>query len=73
MINDPLAFARWHIGQLEWRGALRSGAIEVNGSPALARALPSWNRHGWAADDPRAAYDGSARHRPASTLVTTPT
>jgi hypothetical protein len=73
VVNDPLAFARWHIGQIQWRDALRAGAIEVQGSPALARALPRWNRHGWAVDDPRAAYDGSTQHRPTSTLAATPT
>jgi DNA-binding HxlR family transcriptional regulator len=41
VVNDPLAFARWHIGQIRWSDALRSGAIEVRGSPALARALPT--------------------------------
>jgi DNA-binding HxlR family transcriptional regulator len=65
VVHDPLAFARWHLGQMQWGDALRSGAIEVEGSPALARALPTWNRHGWAVDDPRAGYDGSARHQPA--------
>jgi DNA-binding HxlR family transcriptional regulator len=64
VVNDPLAFARWHIGQIEWRDALRSGAIEVKGPPALARALPTWNRRAWAADDPRARYDGSTQHQP---------
>ena len=39
VVNDPLAFARWHMGQIQWRDALRSGAIEVQGPPALARAL----------------------------------
>jgi hypothetical protein len=43
VVNEPLAFARWHLGQIEWRDALRSGAIEVRGSPTLARALPKWN------------------------------
>jgi hypothetical protein len=71
VVNDPLVFARWHMGQLQWRAALRSGAIEVQGSPALARALPTWNRHGWAADDPRAAYDGSTQHQPAPMLAAT--
>jgi DNA-binding HxlR family transcriptional regulator len=65
VVNDPLTFARWHIGQIEWGDALRSGAIEVTGSPELARALPTWNRRGWAADDPRAGYDGSTQHQPA--------
>ena len=27
VVNDPLAFARWHLGQIEWGDALRSGAI----------------------------------------------
>jgi hypothetical protein len=57
VVNDPLAFARWHIGQIEWGDALRSGAIEVKGSPALARALPTWNRHCWASDDPRGRFE----------------
>jgi len=69
VVNDPLAFARWHIGQIQWGDALRSGAIEVNGSPALARALPTWNHHRWAADDPRAAYDGSTTGQPDRTLA----
>jgi DNA-binding HxlR family transcriptional regulator len=43
-INDPVAFARWHLGELEWGDALRSGAIAVNGSRQLARTLPTWNR-----------------------------
>jgi hypothetical protein len=71
VVSDPLVFARWHIGQLEWRDALRSGAIEVQGSPALARALPNWNRHSWTADDPRAGYDGSTQRPPAPTLAAT--
>jgi DNA-binding HxlR family transcriptional regulator len=71
VVNDPLAFARWHTGQLQWRDALRSAAIEVQGSPVLARALPTWNRHGWSADDPRAGYDGSTRHQPAPRLAAT--
>ena len=44
VINDPLAFARWHLGDLEWDDALRSGAVEVTGSTDLVRALPTWNR-----------------------------
>ena len=45
IVNDPLVFARWHLGQIDWGAALRSGAIEVGGSRALARALPTWHRH----------------------------
>jgi DNA-binding HxlR family transcriptional regulator len=44
MVNDPVAFARWHLGELGWSDALRSGAIEMSGARDLARALPSWNR-----------------------------
>lgn len=73
VVHDPQAFVRWHIGQIQWHDALRSSAIEVTGSPELARALPTWNRHGWAADDPRAGYDGSTRNQPALELADTPT
>jgi DNA-binding HxlR family transcriptional regulator len=45
VVHDPVAFARWHLGELEWPAALRSGAIEVRGAPGLVRALPSWHRH----------------------------
>ena len=44
VVNDPVAFARWHLGELTWGEALRSRAIEVTGSRALARALPTWHR-----------------------------
>ena len=42
-MHDPIVFARWHLGELQWGDALRSGAIVVEGSRALARALPTWN------------------------------
>jgi hypothetical protein len=44
VVNEPVAFARWHLGELDWSRALRSGWIEVHGSSALARALPTWHR-----------------------------
>ncbi len=44
VVNDPVAFARWHLGQLKWGDAVRAGAIEVHGSGPLARALPTWHR-----------------------------
>jgi hypothetical protein len=44
VVRDPVAFARWHLGEAEWGDALRCGAIEVTGSSTLARALPTWNR-----------------------------
>ncbi len=44
VVNDPVAYARWHLGEIEWGDALRSRAIEVTGSRTLARALPTWDR-----------------------------
>ena len=46
---DSRALAEWHLGRLAWADGLRSGRIAVAGPPALARALPTWNRlSGWA-------------------------
>jgi DNA-binding HxlR family transcriptional regulator len=59
VVHDPLVFARWHMGLVAWGDAVRSGAVEVHGTPALARALPTWNRHGWAAGDPRARFESA--------------
>jgi DNA-binding HxlR family transcriptional regulator len=70
VIHDPLAFARWHMGQIEWAYALRSGAIEVKGSRALARALPTWNRRGWAADDSRGRFEPT-QHPPVPVVPVT--
>ena len=42
-IEDPLTFARWHLGLLEWRSALRSGGIRVQGTRDITRRLPTWN------------------------------
>jgi hypothetical protein len=44
VVHDPLAFAHWHLGDIEWGDALRRGAIEVRGSRALALGLPTWHR-----------------------------
>jgi DNA-binding HxlR family transcriptional regulator len=57
VIHDPVAFARWHLGEIEWSAALRSGAIEVKGSSTLARALPTWNNRGFADVDPRGRFE----------------
>lgn len=43
-VEDEVAFARWHQGEVEWADAVRRGAITVAGPAALARALPTWNR-----------------------------
>jgi len=44
VVRDPVAFARWELGELRWSDALRRGGIVVEGSRALARALPTWTR-----------------------------
>lgn len=42
-INNSIAFTRWHLGDIEWADAVRSGAITVEGPRDLRRALPTWN------------------------------
>ncbi|WP_217624482.1 FAD-binding protein [Streptomyces sp. TRM64462] len=42
-VEDPLTFARWHLGLVEWATALKSGAVRVEGPRDLCRALPTWN------------------------------
>jgi DNA-binding HxlR family transcriptional regulator len=37
------AFVKWHAGQLEWARATRERRIELDGSPSLVRAFPTWN------------------------------
>ncbi len=70
VIHDPVAFARWHMGEIEWATALRSGAIEVKGSRTLARTLPTWNRRGWAPDDPRGRFEPRLHPPEPSTAAT---
>lgn len=43
-VEDSMALARWHLGQITWGDALGSGAIVVKGPPALRSELPKWNR-----------------------------
>ena len=43
IIVDPLAFARWHLGLVDWGHIIGSGGIVISGSPAITRALPTWN------------------------------
>lgn len=42
-IEEPLTFARWHLGLVEWERALRAGQIRVRGARDLRRRLPTWN------------------------------
>jgi FAD/FMN-containing dehydrogenase/DNA-binding HxlR family transcriptional regulator len=42
-VEDDLAFARWHLGLLEWGDALRSGGIRIEGRREITHAVPTWN------------------------------
>lgn len=64
-ITDTVAFARWHLGLIEWVAALRSGAISVNGPSDLRRALPTWNSGPQIHAQQRAEH----QHRRASTAL----
>lgn len=44
VVHDPLVFARWHMGEIRWVDALRSGGIVLSGPPDLVRAFPTWHR-----------------------------
>jgi len=35
VVNDPVTFARWHLGHIEWTTALRSGGVTVTSPPDL--------------------------------------
>jgi DNA-binding HxlR family transcriptional regulator len=37
------AFVKWHAGQISWSQATREGRIQLDGSPSLVRAFPTWN------------------------------
>jgi hypothetical protein len=37
------AFVKWHAGHLSWAEATRAGRIQIDGTPSLVRAFPSWN------------------------------
>ena len=61
VVNDPVVFARWHLGEIGWGDALRSQAIELSGSGSLARALPTWHRSHEQGPQPLHGID--SRHR----------
>lgn len=42
-VTDPVAFARWHLGTVDWNAAVRAGALRVSGDRQLRRVLPTWN------------------------------
>lgn len=61
-VHDPLSFAKWHLGQLDWGAALRTGALRLTGPQDLRRALPTWNRRPEVGLRLRQAHQGAARH-----------
>jgi DNA-binding HxlR family transcriptional regulator len=60
-IEEPLLFAKWHLGHLPWTTVLRSGAVTLDGPTALCRALPTWNRRPSIGAKLRAARSGGAQ------------
>jgi hypothetical protein len=70
-ITDPLTFARWHLGLVEWGAALRSGQVQVQGPRALSRALPTWNA-GPETNRPPAALAGAGPGGPSYPTVEGP-
>src|SRR5688572_13157220 len=44
------AFVKWHAGQLTWAQATREGRIQLDGSPSLVKAFPTWNARSMFAD-----------------------
>ena len=61
VVNDPVTFARWHLGDLDWAAALGTGGITVTGPRDLRKALPTWNRRPEIGARLRAAYREAAR------------
>jgi DNA-binding HxlR family transcriptional regulator len=43
MTAEAEAFVKWHAGQLTWAQATAEGRIQLDGSPSLVRAFPTWN------------------------------
>jgi DNA-binding HxlR family transcriptional regulator len=61
VVAESRSFVDWHRGALTWRDALSSGAIRVEGRPAVARALPSWNLRAPTAPRGAAGADAGGR------------
>jgi hypothetical protein len=41
VVSDPVAFARWDLGELEWGDAVRGGAIEVRAHARWRERCPA--------------------------------
>jgi len=68
-VDDPVMFARWHLGHIDWATALRSGGVNVTGPPDLRRALPTWNRRPELGAKLRAVHGATAGRPPSSAPV----
>ena len=66
VVHDPMAFARWHLGEVAWADALRSGAIELIGPPDLARAFPTWHREHYRGPHPLHSAPAGLASEPAT-------
>jgi hypothetical protein len=55
-VRGPLReLIRVHRGDTDWRTALRSGALNIDASERVRRALPHWFRPSMFSDVPRPA------------------
>jgi len=43
-LDLKFCLAKWHLGELRWADAPRSGGIVVQGTRTLAQTLPTWHR-----------------------------
>ena len=61
VVNNPVTFARWHLGEIEWGAVLRSEAIVITGPRTLARALPTWSNSPEKHRTPAGGHDDDAK------------
>jgi hypothetical protein len=64
--GDLATFYRVWLGRLGFDAAIRSGALHVEGPPALRRAFPSWLQWSPMASKVRAADAAEPRRDPSS-------
>ena len=62
-INDPMLFAKWHLGHIKWATVLRSGGVTMIGPADLCRAVPTWNRRPLIGAELRARQQAAAANQ----------